>query len=159
MRGKMNQMEEVQENGGYVLASEGPHIVQIMEIADKETKNGDPMVSMTLEVVQSNEQGRKVYDNIILSENPGSPGWKMRWRAKQFLKAIGEPHHGDSFGWDSDKWTGKRCMVNIVHEKQTQGKYAGQPRAVVKGFFPLETTVPAIAQGKLFDKEDPEVPF
>lgn len=148
MKGRMNQMEEVGE-GGFTLLPAATYDFEVVEKADGTSKNGDPMINVKLEVRNGPKKGSFVFDRIILSTNPNSPGWNIRWRAKTFLKAIGEPHHGDVFDWDSDRWMYKKLTAEVRHEVQKEGKYAGKPKAVIAAYI----TEPAGS------KEDPEIPF
>lgn len=157
MKGTMSQMKDVQDKPTFDLCPVGDHLVEIIEKDERDTKNADLMVMLTLEVASGPHKGKKLWDNIIMCDNPDSPAWKMRWRAKMFLKAIGEPHHGDSFEYDTDRWTWKRCMVNVAHDIQKEGKYAGDPRAVVKKYAPMETPAGEVGGKKVFD--DTDVPF
>jgi len=139
MKGTMKQMEEVSADQEFELLPKGSYLFEISDVVCKTSKNKDPMIQITLTVAKGEYKNRKVWDNIILSENPKSPGWKIRWRAKMFLKAINEEHHGDSFVWDSDEWTWKKCVGEVVHQEQTEGKYAGKMKAVINRYSPIET--------------------
>ena len=145
MRGKMNDMENVGEGG---ICPTGQHIFEITETAPKTSKNNDPMIGVTFKICHGPNKGKIVWDNILLSENPESPGWNIRWRAKMFLKAIGEEHKGDSFAWDSDNWLYKKFKGTVAHEIQKEGKNKGKPKAVITGFLPLEN-----------GEEDSSIPF
>jgi len=138
MKGMMTQMKDVAENQPYQLLPKGDYFFEISEITDSFTKNGDPMISLVLVVCSGEKKGAKVWDNITISANPQSPAWNIRWRAKMFLKAIGEAHHGDEFAWDSDRWLFKRCIGTVDHKKQDTGKYAGQDKAIIKKYSPIE---------------------
>ena len=138
------------------MVPEGVYMIQIESVEDGKSQNQDPMISIKLEITDGPEEGSFLFDRILLSENPNSPGWKIRWRAKQFLKAIGEPHHGDSFDWDSGRWPYKKCLVKVGHEKEKNGKYAGQVFARIKAYESLETET---KNGQKEVLEDPEIPF
>lgn len=139
MRGNMKDMGNVGEGG---ICPTGQHIFEITEIAPKTSKNNDPMIGITCQIAQGVNKGKIIWDNIILSDNPDSPGWKIRWRAKVFLKAIGEEHKGDSFAWDSDNWMCKKFLGTVAHEIQKEGKNKGKPKAIITGFLPLDEETP-----------------
>jgi len=158
MKGTITNMKDVSDKPTFEICPLGDHLVEITEMTEKDTKNADLMVMLTLEVVSGPAKGRKIWDNIIICENPDSPAYKMRWRLKQFLKAIGEPHDGDSFEWDTDRWHWRRCMVTVGHEIQTVGKYAGEPRAVVKKYMSADAPA-TVTAGKDPVFKDSEIPF
>jgi hypothetical protein len=158
MKGTMTQMRDVADRPTFEICPEGDHLVEITEKGERDTKNADLMVMLTMEIVSGPHKGKKLWDNIIMCDNPESPAWKIRWRSKMFLKAIGEPHHGDAFEYDTDRWAFKRCMVNVVHEIQKEGQYAGNPKAIVKKYSPMTVAAGALA-GKKAVEDDADVPF
>lgn len=157
MKGNMTQMDEVKE-GVFEALPKGWYTFLVQTKDDKTSSNGDPMIAITLEVADGPSAGRLVWDNILLSANPDSPGWKIRWRAKMFLKAIGEAHNGDNFEWDSDRWPYCKCLGLIDHEpkKDKAGNLVpGQMRAVIKQYKALEPS----AVSAQTPKADSDVPF
>jgi len=167
MKGTVSNMAKVQDKPTFEILPIGEYVVEIAERSEKDTKNGDLMVNLTLEVTSGPHKGKKVWDNIIICDNPDSPAWKIRWRLKQFLKAIDEPHHGDSFEWDTDRWLWRRCKVNVGHELWPEGTtYAGQPKPVIKQYSPLPehedivtAAAPAKAKSKKVFEGDTDIPF
>ena len=156
MKGNMTQMDEVKD--GFEALPKGWYVFLVQTKEDKISTNGDPMVAITLEVAEGEKAGRLVWDNIILSANPQSPGWKARWKAKMFLKAIGEEHNGDSFPWDSDRWPYCKCLGLVEHEpkKDRSGVVVpGVMRAVIKQYKLLEAGKVA----PLATENDPQIPF
>lgn len=152
MKGLMTNMNEVNDKPSFDLLPDGQYVVEIDAVEDGVSKNSDPMMKVTLRVTDGEFKNRKVWDYIIISANPESKGWNIRWRAKMFLKAIGEQHVGDSFEWDSDNWPYKKCAVEVVHETQKDGKYAGQVQAKVKSYLSLNTEQAA-------SEADDDIPF
>lgn len=152
MKGLMTNMNEVNDKPSFDLLPDGQYVVEIDAVEDGVSKNADPMMKVTLRVTDGEFKNRKVWDYIIISANPESKGWNIRWRAKMFLKAIGEPHHGDSFQWDSDNWPYKKCIIETATETQKEGKYAGQKQVRVKNYFPLDEKASQV-------QDDPEIPF
>lgn len=152
MKGLMTGMNEVSDKPSFDLLPEGQYIVEVDAVEDGASKSGDPMMKVKLKVVQGEFKNRFIWDYIIISGNPESKGWNIRWRAKMFLKAIGEPHHGDSFEWDSDRWPYRKCAVEVTHDTQKEGKYAGQKQARVKSYLPIDADTKN-------GTEDEDVPF
>ncbi|MFA5340440.1 MAG: hypothetical protein WC332_01565 [Clostridia bacterium] len=130
----------VREQGEYVLLPEGEYDVVIEEVRDtdkdgnaQETKNGDPMI--TIKLVPSSgvyQDEAWVWDNITISDNPNSPGFKILGRSKHFLHCIGEPYE-DKFSWDSANWLYKKCRIKVEHEPPNQ--YHKKPKAIVSGYI------------------------
>lgn len=143
MKGKMIRMNEVEDKPAYELFPEGIHDFTIVEVRDGETKNGDPSINITLKA-----KDKKIFDNIVLSDNHDSPGWNVRWRAKMFLKAIGEPHHGDEFPWDSEKWAFKTLRGKVKHVKKGYGENPDLIVSKVVEYAPMESKT-----------DDQDVPF
>ena len=154
MRGKTN-MNDVNEQGTFKLLPEGEYLMQIAEVVDIDkfnmpltTKNGDPMVRLMLKPVGQNDVW--VWEQIVISENPDSPGFQIKGRSKHFLHCIGEPYEGE-FEWNSDNWKGKRVKATIKHEPPND--FHKYPKAVVDSYIldEEETAKNAI--------EDTEIPF
>lgn len=143
--------EGAEENtGGFVLIPEDTYEVMIVEKSDKTTTKGDPMVNVKLEISEGKYKGKPLYDNIVIPCQ-GSPSFGIMGRTMHFLHVIGQPYQGN-FVTDSDKWLYSKLKVKVKHEKQTQGKYAGQMRATVNEHMALDA---AEAPGE----PDPDVPF
>jgi len=121
-------MQDVEEGGNFELLPEGSYIFSIDQVEDKVTKNGDPMVSITLVVAKGDHAGRKVWDNIIFPEL-NSPAIRIKGRTKHFLHCINEPFEGKIEG-NSDMWIGKAVSVIIFHDK-----YEGKTRAKVAEYI------------------------
>ena len=138
-KGTLSNMAEVSESmPDFELLPADKYTVEVSdEMADKISKNGDQMVNIKLVVMEGPYKGRFVYDYIVMCVNPESPAYKVRWRAKMFLKAIGQPHNGDNFAWDSDHWLWKKCIAEIIHEPIKQGPNAGKLKAVVRAYSAL----------------------
>ena len=123
-------MTNVNESGTYRLAPEGIHEAGISEITDKESTNGDPMVSVKLVITSSEGLDCVVWDNILIPE-PDSPSAKILGRTKHFLHCIGESYEGD-IEWNSDNWVLKRCKIRISHEPPNE--YHSYTKAVVEEY-------------------------
>ncbi len=135
MKGTLTGMADL--GGRFEMLPENIYWFEITDIEEGKSKNDDPQIGITLTVFAGEHKGKTVKERILISSNPNSPGWKIRWRAKQFLKAIGEPHHGDSFEWDTDRWLFKECQGRVFHEEQKFGNSKGKSFAKIKEFAEL----------------------
>ena len=148
MRGQTD-MRNVKEQGEYSLPSVGTHVVELVDKIDKESSNGDPMISIKLLIAEGIDTGSWVWDNILIP-SPESPSSKILGRTKHFLHCIGEPYDGE-IEWDSNNWIGKVFKIKVDHELPNQ--YHKNTKAIVSGYIIDEE-----ASGKAQPAND-EVPF
>lgn len=148
MKGYADSEGAREGSGGFELVSEGWHVVELTEVSDKVSKNGDPMFGVKYEITQGQFKGQWLFDNIIIPQK-GSPAFKIMGRTMHFLHVIGQPYEG-KFDYDTEKWIWSKLKVNVKHEIQKEGKNAGKPVAKVKGHDFLT--------GKPDEKDD-EIPF
>jgi len=113
MRGNTD-MTGVTPSKGFILAKEGIHQVEIVEVGEKYTKSGDPMPNVKMEVMNGSDAGAIIWDNIIIPK-PGSSAEGIKGRTMHFLHVIGEPYEGD-FTWNTDNWQGVKLFVRVKHE-------------------------------------------
>lgn len=138
--------QDAEENkGGYVLIPEDVYDVQINEVGEKTTKNGDPMASVKFVILTGEYKGKWLFDNIVIPK-PGSPSFGIMGRTMHFLHVIGQPYQG-KFSVDTDSWPFKKLKVKVKHKVQEQGKRAGETVAVVDGHdfaegHPVDDEVP-----------------
>lgn len=132
MRGRMNTTG-VEEGTGFRLPPEGDYMVEIVEVGEKNTKNGDPMAMLTLEIKTGEYKGCKIWDNIVIPL-PSSPSIAIMGRTKHFLHCIGEQYNGE-FEYDTERWKLKKVNVTVKQEIQEQGKYAGKHRCVIADYI------------------------
>lgn len=158
MKGRTNT-KGADENTGFILCEKGEHVLQIVRIKDKQTANGDPMVSIGMTVLGGVSSGAWVWDNIVIPL-PGSPAAAILGRTKHFLHCIGEPYEGD-IEYDSERWMLKKVTAVVGHE--AANKYHNEPKAVITNYVRDEDDVPTIKveeEGTLgADHKDEEVPF
>jgi len=131
-KGTVN-LDGVDEQGEYKLPPQGKYNVEILEVADKTSKSGDPMLSVKFAVAEGEYSGCWVWDNIIISDDPESPGHKILGRSKHFLHCIGEPYEGDPVEWNCDNWIGKICKIKIDHEPPNE--YHQNIRAIITEYI------------------------
>lgn len=129
MKGRID-MSSTKEQGEYSLPAVGIHTVELIDKIDKESSNGDPMVSIKLEITEGTDEGCLVWDNILIP-SPDSSASKILGRTKHFLHCIGEPYEGE-IEWDSNNWIGKVFKIKVGHELPNQ--YHKNTRAIVSGY-------------------------
>ena len=128
MRGHINTTG-INENASFALCPEGEHWFEISETEDATTKNGDPMVKITLKGVDPESTGSFVWDNIVIPL-PNSPSFKIMGRTKHFLHCIGEPYEGE-VEFDSDRWIGRKALAFIRHEEYRAKDQSIKTKAVI----------------------------
>jgi hypothetical protein len=131
MKGTTN-MKDIKESGSFVLAPEGTYEVEIAEIRDGESANGDPMITIKLVITSGEYQDSWVWDNILIP-HLDSPAVKILGRTKHFLHCINEPYEGEEVEYDSDRWLWKKCKIRIAHEAPNE--YHKRPKAVVAEYI------------------------
>jgi len=128
MKGTVN-MKDVKEGGSFTLPPEGIYEVEIIEIQDKESQNGDPMVSIKLMITEGEYKDKAwVWDNILIPSS-NSPAAKILGRTKHFLHCINEPYEGEEVEYDSGAWNWKTCKIRITIEPPNS--FHKNPRAIV----------------------------
>lgn len=81
---------------------------------DLVTKNGDPMVNVTLEVVEPEQYaGKKVWHNVCFFQ-PNSPSIKGIGMTRHFLHCIGKTWEGD-LSADPSSWVPRRLKATVIH--------------------------------------------
>lgn len=110
--------EEEPESKKFDIPSEREHLLQVTdiytstdEIGQKLNLNSDT-VSVKLEVIGGDEEGRTMLNRCVLDEND-----KAFFFTKMFLKAIGEPYKGKGIEIDTDRWVGRQVYATVVHNK------------------------------------------
>jgi len=132
MKGKANMDNVDESTGSYQVVPPDWYAVDIIDVSDKETKNGDYMASIKLNIVDGDYAECLLWDNIIISDNINSPGYKILGRAKHFLHVIGEPYQGD-IEYDTANWLFKRFAVRVYNEA-----YKGKNQAKVADHCSLD---------------------
>ena len=120
MRGttNMSQVKE-QTGGGCPLPEKREYEFEIVLVKDKTSSNGDPMISVKLNITSGIFQDSWVWDNILIP-SLSSPSAAILGRTKKFLHCIGEPFEGEEVEWDSERWLYKKCRARIDHEPANQ---------------------------------------
>ena len=142
MKGNVN-MTGIQEQGKFTLLPEGTYEAEIIEVKDKTSSNGDPLVSIKLIVTEGEFKSQAwVWDNILIPSLE-SPAAKILGRTKHFLHCIGEPFEGENVEYDSDNWLWKPCVIKVAHEAPND--FHKYPKAVVAEYVLDEDAT--VAQG------------
>lgn len=118
----------------YSKASEGIHTAKVVEILEKESQGGDPMLQFAFEVTKGEDKGSRVYESFVLTD-------KALWKLKSFLQAIGMKADG-KLKIDLDKLIGKVCDIEVFWDE-----YNGQTRAKISDYYKV---------GKASTKSDDE---
>jgi hypothetical protein len=142
------KMTGVQEQGNFELPPEGVYTIEVIDKKDGYSKGGDSMVTIKLGISIGDYKGMWVWDNIIIADDPESPGYKILGRSKHFLHCIGQPYEGDNVDWDSDEWLGRLCKIKLGHELPNE--YHKYPKGIVVEYMPLDETAE-----KAKDEESP----
>ena len=127
-------MTEVKESGSFELVAEGIHYARIDEMQEAITENGDDMFTIKLVMVSGISQDLWVWDNIVISDNPNSPGYKILGRSKHFLHCINEPYEG-KIEIDTERWIGKQIKIEVYHDEFINKKGYKTKKAKVKNYL------------------------
>lgn len=111
----------------FVKCEEGKHLVELVEVTEDETQNGDDMLVAKFKVVKGDSKGAILYERWALTE-------KALWKLKAFLKVIGLKAD-KKIVVDLDALEGKRCMVEVVHEE-----YNGVTRGKISDYVPMKSS-------------------
>lgn len=112
---------EEPEQAKFDLPSEKEHLLQVTDIFTCEDEMGKKLnldndsVSVKLEVVGGDEEGRSLLQRLNLDENN-----KGFFATRIFLKAIGHEYKGKGLSIDTDFWCGCQIYATVIHN----GKYA-----------------------------------
>ena len=124
----------VQEGGTFELVEEGIHYARIAEVVENTSENGDDMPTVKLVMISGVSQDLWVWDNIVISDNQDSPGYKILGRSKHFLHCIGEPYEGQ-INVNTDNWLNKEVKIEVFHDTFTNKKGRKTTRAKVKNYL------------------------
>ena len=81
--------EQVGEKPVFEPLPDGQYSLIIEKVEEKNTRNGDPIVSIRYRVIEGSKTGRKFYENIVFADG-------ILGRSKHFLHVIGQPYEDDS---------------------------------------------------------------
>lgn len=117
----------------YEAMPEGHYLVKVVaneiEEAGPNSKTGEDMLALTMEVIQPREfAGRKVWDRISFSE-------KADWKMRAFFDAVDYDFDSDVDEIQEDE---TEFVVLLTTELQKQGKGKGQPRNRLDEYLPAD---------------------
>lgn len=108
----------VNMDSNFSVVPEGIYNLQIVDVKEKVTKNGDPMVAARCEVINSKEHnGSVIWHNVTFLAKT-SKGAGM---AVHFLKTIGEPFEG-KFVVEPNNWLLKNFTAQVRVGKDLNNK-------------------------------------
>lgn len=129
--------DNVDEKSSYDPIPAGTYRAVVVETKQVETSKGDPMLKVTLEVIDGQYRGRKIFDNIILAHsNPKTEEIGLRL-LKQLKLAAGKPQARE----ETELWDVPVLAVVRV-EEGTDG-YDDKNR--VSKFKPIDGTATSTA--------------
>ncbi len=131
MRKKLDTTE-VAEQGEFEICEIGEHYARIDEVRESVTQNQDDLASIKLTIISGVSQDSWLWDNIVISDNPNSPGYKVLGRTKHFLHCIDEPYEG-KIEVDTDNWKNKKVKIKVEHEPPNQ--FHKKPKAIVAAYL------------------------
>lgn len=102
--------------GNFSLLPAGTYDFQITDIEERKTKNNDPMVNVTCEVINNPEfNGKTIFHNVsfLPKEKPGAG------MASHFLKTINQPHEG-AIDVNPDNWVGEKFRAKVGEREYTK---------------------------------------
>jgi len=148
MKGQV-KMTGVKEQGTFSELPAGEYIAEITDIKDGFTQSGDAMPAIKLQIVTPGLTDCWLWDNIIISDNPDSSGYKILGRSKHFLHCIGQPYEGDIVAFDTDEWMYKQ--VRIKTGVELPNKYHKYNKPTVEQYILDE----ALLKGESVDQGGP----
>jgi len=110
-----------------VPITEGIHQFSVAEIAEGESKAGNPMWTVKLACLDEAEAGKQVSLFLVLTD-------AARWKFEAFLDAVLAPKTGSA---TASQFVGRKLRAQITHED-----YEGKPQARIGEMWPM-TTRPA----------------
>jgi hypothetical protein len=90
---------------GFDPLPEGDYIVKVTNVTEKVSQSGNDLLNMEYTVVAGDDDGRRVFDNFVLTE-------KSLWRFKQFLTTVGIKAVGKE-SIDTNDIIGKVLMISV----------------------------------------------
>jgi hypothetical protein len=117
---------------------------QITGVKEKLTKNNDPMVSVTLEIISPLHTGRLIWHNVTFPKVDPVTGKPPKWAGMSvhFLKTIGEPWEGD-YIVTPEAWIGKQFKAKTKTVKDLKDNPKSEIAFILgEGEKPADDSVP-----------------
>lgn len=131
---------------GDLVASKGTHQARCVKAEYKEAKSGNPMLVLRYEILTPGEEGRVVFDNVVLI-----PSVAFRYTRVFHAFGIKPDKRGGYSGLSEDMFEGKRVVLVVNHED-----WEGETRARVQEVRPAGAERPAPVKAKTKAKAKPE---
>lgn len=131
-----------------ILMSKGIHVAKCVKVESKDSSNNNPMLVFRYESLSPGEEGRTVFDNVVITP-------QMAWRYSKVFAAYGlQPKGAKGFVGVSEKsFEGKKVRLVIEHED-----YKGEPQARVREVLPLGDGKAALQQAEPAVSSDDDEP-
>lgn len=112
----------------YVLLPEGTYEVEVAEVKEKKTKDGDEMWSVKFKITAGEFLGKKLFTNLVFSD--GGLG-----NIKKFLKSAGFDMDVERVDLRPESIEGATLRATVIHED-----YQGRPQSRIPyaGFAALD---------------------
>lgn len=98
--GLLPNTENVEDGGGFEPLPKGKYVAVITETVQAESKAGDPMLKVTLEVIEGQYTGRKIFDQFMLQHPNEKAQLIGLQRLKSIRLAVGKPNSVE----EADLW-------------------------------------------------------
>lgn len=137
---------------GFELVPAGTYSVNIFEIIEKTSGNGNDMLKLTLKINSGKLKGRQLFTNLVFVE-------AAMFKIREFLQAVGAKIEKKSSNVDFSKTVGKEIKVLVIQKKNNE---TGEMYNDIKKFLPVSDTsdlATASSEGKEDDSEEDELPF
>lgn len=102
---------------------EGVYALSVIEVTEKQSSTGNPMLSVTFSVLDV-EGDRRLWDNFVLID-------KSLWKLQEFFKAVGIPTES-IVEMDPAELIGAEMNAKVIQEE-----YNGSTVNRIKKYLPL----------------------
>lgn len=100
-------------NEGFTPIPEGEYEAYVFEVEKKTFRSGNEGYAVTYNIAEGPYQGRKIFDNIVLTE-------AAYWKLGQFYKAVtGQSGEVEIDTNQLPQFVGKRVLLSVKVEEQT----------------------------------------
>jgi len=113
----------VEGGGGGRLVPEGEHVLEVVEVVEKMSRDDNPYLGWKWKVHSGDYKGSVVYDNTSLQP-------QALWRLKGLLEAMEVDVADGKQGLNFGELKGRTCRVEIAHET-----YQGKDKARISAFI------------------------
>lgn len=121
----------------------GRYRVQVEDVEEVKTRNGDAMFNLFLRVIGGEFDGQTLVDRLVQTEN-------ALFRTVNFLQGIGHPTPRKRLSVDTSAWVGKVVEVDVDDGEP----YRGTIRSEVRGYEKVSKSEKKDDFEELPDSED-----